>query len=330
MAKLIQFIHPGVVHEPNYNIVKNQQLPCHYEWNKGNGHKRKFVEGEGEYLTGSIGKWQINSTKTLRYWCEAEWNTNCKQIVHHPSSPQLPQFYHTFVSKRQEKPGNNGLGTDPYIFGDYFKYVICRQIKNSSLQNLSQDDIILFGSCKMNSSKQFDFYIDTVFVVEKRLTEIHLDKNPSKSIVNTYTGISKDYYRRTLSRLVLPTTSSNSCTTNTTSGCQASISMTSRCGNSNKTTNLQSKTVSLYFGKMYSQSKQLFSFVPIMINLPAYSLPVLNYLNVQSNNQYKNGISSNLTRGIKITEIDKPVDVWQDIVRSFTNNGYSLGVHFPE
>jgi hypothetical protein len=56
------------------------------------------------------------------------------------------------------------------VFGDRFRYVLCRQIrqingawKHTALASLNIGDIILFGSCIDNRSK---FALDTVFVVD--------------------------------------------------------------------------------------------------------------------------------------------------------------------
>jgi len=62
-------------------------------------------------------------------------------------------FHSTFIRGSQN--------TDPYIFGDNFKYCVCKQKRQ--LTSLVLDDLILFGTVMPKLGK---FYIDTVFVIK--------------------------------------------------------------------------------------------------------------------------------------------------------------------
>ena len=343
MAKLIQFTHPQVEHTPLASSIKGKQTPYHFPWNNGT-HKRKFLKGKGKYLLGSLENWQECEKDDLCFWCEAEWDTSCRPINDIPKSNQMlpspmPTFVHSFVSKGRERPGKNGVNTDPYIFGDYFKYTLCRQENHPSLRKLKQNDIIIFGSymkcLSQNSPTMFAFFVDTVFVVNNTVRNIPQGIIPSKSIIKQSNGlITPDYYRRTLERLSsYDVSSTNSCAeTNINITYEDSCSCNCSSRKPSNSSN-QLPSLSLYSGIMYSSTNNsLFSFVPIRPDSQCYPRPLLNSLMVKdANGKMVNAIKPNPgPTGIKITEISSPQQVWCEIVKHFLKQGYSLGVDFQE
>jgi hypothetical protein len=78
-------------------------------------------------------------------------------------------------------PQNGNQNTDPYIYGDYFKYATCKQ--TGALYSLSEDSLILFGSTYPSLGK---FYIDTVFVVKSFERAVDVCSNSAKNYTKTF------------------------------------------------------------------------------------------------------------------------------------------------
>ncbi len=77
----------------------------------------------------------------------------------------LPQFLHDPV---WERPNFGGFrqNTNPWVFGDCFRYSNCHQPNQSGLRTLPLGSVILFGSTLgLNSDAGPTFVLDTVFVV---------------------------------------------------------------------------------------------------------------------------------------------------------------------
>jgi hypothetical protein len=120
MPKIVQFTHPGPEHKPD---LKNGN---HKSWNTGN-HKRKFLLSKGSYVDnnklkdGNLtfwGEWEPPS-----YVTEFEYQEN-KFFPGWLHKPYLPNIL----------PNSNGYqasfqNTDPCVFGDSFKYFVCKQFK---------------------------------------------------------------------------------------------------------------------------------------------------------------------------------------------------------
>ena len=157
MPKIIQFTHPGQEHAPDDK--KNGNFK---EWNKS-AHKRKFLKCQGEYVeNGELNKGE------LIFW--GEWEPPSK-VERFSLSPNLaPQWLHTPVLPSIIPSPNQGFlqNTDPFIFGDTFKYFICKQYnKNGTnqLSKLEKGSLILFGSTHGKLRESSFFQLDTVFVV---------------------------------------------------------------------------------------------------------------------------------------------------------------------
>ena len=150
LAALVQFPHPGGEHNPG----EARRQP----WNTGD-HRRKFLQGPGRYL-GTDG---ALVEAALAFW--GEWEAP-SYVVKSWSAEEddLPRFLHAPV---WERPRFNGprQNTDPWVFGDCFRYSNCKQLSQPALQNLAPGSVILFGSSKDPRSNRTRFLLDTVFVV---------------------------------------------------------------------------------------------------------------------------------------------------------------------
>lgn len=205
----VQFTHPGHEHgpDPDSRIFKN--------WNTG-GHRRKFLAAPGEYLTPN----DRLQTADLVFWGEWEAPSSVVPIqqagrlpagkaalqpkwLHRPCLPIPPpaksaassgcgpakQPTGTCGSRGKDSP-KHPQNTDPFVFGQCFKYFICKQYRKQKdgkaligkalighatwLSRLERGSVVLFGSTHGKGRAAF-FQLDTVFVVDRFLTY-----NPAK------------------------------------------------------------------------------------------------------------------------------------------------------
>jgi len=98
----------------------------------------------------------------LVFW--GEWEAPSYVIERWEQKDPLPRFLHRPVWERPTAKGTR-QNTDPWVFGDSFKFSNCKQLtpkrNRSALQSLTPGSIILFGSTIGD-----EFVIDTVFVVK--------------------------------------------------------------------------------------------------------------------------------------------------------------------
>ncbi len=144
----VQFPHPGPEHEPD-----RADLKC---WNTGD-HRRKFMVNPGRYVddVGTV------YDAELSFWCEWEPPSEVVTRIAEPLALGPRYLYRPFW--HQPQPGRWLQNTDPFVFGDCFRYTVCRQHHNgkpTKLQRLAPGSLILFGSALRGR-----FVLDTVFVV---------------------------------------------------------------------------------------------------------------------------------------------------------------------
>lgn len=126
------------------------------EWNQDSVHFRKFIENSGFYLDGINDRQAKNGD--LYFWGEWEGNS-----IFTPFSKSDYRILPNGLHKPYHATVPGGLqNTDPYVFGQSFKYCICKQ--SGQLTRLAADDLVLFGSVVPSLKK---FYIDTVFVIHE-------------------------------------------------------------------------------------------------------------------------------------------------------------------
>jgi len=134
----IQLNHPG--HQKPFKLGKGYKQIANSiirEWSNDNVHYRKFIQNNGHYIDG------LNDSNPkqaeLYFWGEWEGNSffNPFQRANNTILPNgLHKLFHSTV--------NRGIqNTDPYIYGDRFKYCVCKQ--TGRLTNLAMNDLILFG-----------------------------------------------------------------------------------------------------------------------------------------------------------------------------------------
>jgi hypothetical protein len=180
----VQLNHPGsqkrFILGRGYSLIGKVIIR---EWSNDRVHFRKFIQNFGHYVNGL--KDLQTSQDDLYFWGEWEGNSIFNPFPRAdfrilPNGLHKP-FHSTFIRGSQN--------TDPYIFGDNFKYCVCKQ--RGRLTYLVLDDLILFGTVLPRLGK---FYIDTVFVIK--------DHNLSSN-VQTTRGVlySQVYIEETLEQL---------------------------------------------------------------------------------------------------------------------------------
>lgn len=165
MAKIIQFIHPGPEH--SFDNYVNGRM--HKNWNSDQ-HKRKFCKANGEYIDLE----NKNNKGQFMFW--GEWEPPSFVGLTN-QNPPLPEYLHSPylpINVNGSIIVTGTQNTDPCVFGDYFKYFVCQQIRRSGkltqMAYLNQGDLILFGS-----GKNGKFLIDTVFVVDNTIKVINVE-----------------------------------------------------------------------------------------------------------------------------------------------------------
>lgn len=176
----VQFPHPRRQKEFNprigyrgYRVINENYIR---EWNNDEGHYRKFLLNKGDYLN-DIGDLDPK-TSELFFWGEWEGNSFFSPINQTNNAPVdvLPNGIHEPFHSTLIRGFQN---TDPYVFGDYFKYCVCKQ--KGKLCHLDPNSLILFGSVYPPK-----FYVDTVFVVRDSLDSIQIQQNGAVNYTQVY------------------------------------------------------------------------------------------------------------------------------------------------
>lgn len=162
MPRIIQFLHTAVEATPKE--VNDIEIP----WNNHKDHRRKFILSEGAYASGDSVK-----EDSLTFW--GEWEAQSKIEKLHNSKKHLPTLLNRpFIDPRVANRTHN---TDPYVFGQNFRYIVCKQGYSEILRNLEPFSLILFGS-----SIDKKFCLDTLFLVSKDIVKYNF--NNIESIFN--------------------------------------------------------------------------------------------------------------------------------------------------
>lgn len=289
MPHIVQFLHPGKEAEP----LKPNDLTI--EWNNHLEHRRKFIVSEGRSLDCNN---HLIENK-LAFW--DEWEAQSKIKVINKGNKGAPRYFNfPFLDISVPKRFHT---TDPFVFGERFRYFICRQQACFNLlPNLSPGSIILFGS---NINRHF--CLDTLFVVSEikmhyTLYDIKLFASQLNKDAFYYAGIE-------------PVMFNAKCVEekNEEGGCLKFPDLKLTC----------------YQAVSYDEKESyngIFSFAPCKYyeeENPIKSVFVQPEINLEF-------ISPTMTRGIKAIEVsyDKVQAYWSNIVEQIRNSNLGLGVRF--
>jgi hypothetical protein len=172
----IQLNHPG--HQKPFKLGKgyfNLGEKIIREWSNDSVHFRKFIHNNGYYVNALQ---DLNpSQDELYFWGEWEGNSffNPFPKADFRILPNgLHKLFHSTVIRGLQN-------TDPYIYGEDFKYCVCKQ--NGQLIRLVLDDLILFGTVVPSLNK---FYIDTVFVIKDHDLSSNVQATSGASYTQAY------------------------------------------------------------------------------------------------------------------------------------------------
>ena len=132
------------------------------EWNDG-PHFRKYIKNKGIYVEQPKA---IPNEEILTFW--GEWEGYSK----FDTSEKTHIPFHTIIGRKSQN-------TDPYVFGDCFKYAICSQ--KGVMTDLCINSMILFGT---TTNKGFE--LDTVFIVKNFEKAESVAYNNGKNFTQTY------------------------------------------------------------------------------------------------------------------------------------------------
>jgi len=264
VISLIQFMHNGQEHKPDNFIEK--------KWNKGD-HGRKFLKTSGIY----IDEKKKETRGEIAFWGEWEPESRVVRRIEKPVENGPHYVYEPYFIRPTSYKGLQN--TDPFVFGDAFRYSFCLQPRYSSLRNLEKGSVILFGS-----RIQHKFALDTMFVVSDSISYSR----------QNYRGVmeeTKEIYKIVTLNPILDWIGSS---------CRRACSQKAN-----------SVTYKLYTGANFnSRIHGMFSFFPCQIytqNSIGFARPTIQI----------SAISDNMSRGIKKTEFADPNTIkncWNEVV----------------
>jgi hypothetical protein len=303
MPSIVQFIHPQWEHGYDSSNIRGKY---NKKWNDGD-HYRKFVINKGKYIENGI-----SNSGILLFWCEweppslvEEFNQTKAPISNEVYPKYLHYPYLPSIENIKYYQKNGYQNTDPFVFGENFKYSICKQDHYTCMRKLEKGSLILFGSCVKSR-----FVIDTVFVV--------------KDIIPYISPITDDNYFHTFG-------------SDFDIFCEIVLKMSCKDIIEEK-----QKPRKLYIGASYEDTdeslEKMFSFVPAMkYEGVKKSFPRLYLQDNDEINKYfskwTNGekiINNNLKQGL-IKKPNIPINeikyLWE-IIRDKTLENYVLGYNF--
>ena len=162
------FVSHPYASPPKGDLVGNLCL-----WNRSSPHHRKLLESLQATIIDCNN--QVLSQQEITFI--GEWEC-CSSFV--PSGQKAPfNLIHTPIHSRHDALITKCLNTDPYVFGNEFKWICCKQPKDKN--KLNTGDIVIFGSYTLTNRKVDKMLIDTVLVVDKVIEPANFNpKNFSK------------------------------------------------------------------------------------------------------------------------------------------------------
>lgn len=281
--QMIQFPHPIWEDRADIGGVK--------PWNRS-AHKRNFIVSPGEAIVakGDAPKY----FRDISFW--GEWEPEAKIVGHfyQYDSPITPRrlMAPLFPKDMPEPSGDNCCGnTDPFVFGEHFKFSNCRQnIKGfpDRLQYLSAGSLILFGGICRG-----DFWLDTVFVVKDWMK--YKDCDCQNKEMQNFLGADYPFFH---AATLKPIAASS---------------------------DMQELRYTLYRGQNWQENPNYFSFVPCDVNERAFAKVRLTPEIVPNLSKCARTYT---VLGEYEESSSAPQKVWNKIVDEVFAQGLSLGVRF--
>ncbi len=280
--QMIQFPHPIPEDSADIRGVK--------PWNRS-AHKRNFIVSPGEAIVAKGA--EPKRFENISFW--GEWEPEAKIVNFYKGDSRITprRLIAPLFPKRMPEPsGNKCCGnTDPFVFGEHFKYSNCRQnIKDlpDRLQYLSAGSLILFGGIYRG-----DFWLDTVFVVKDWLKYKGCDCQNQK--IQDFLGTDYPFFN---AATLKPIAASS---------------------------DMQELRYTLYRGQNWQENSNYFSFVPCDVNERSFAKVRLTPEIVPN---LSKGAQTYTVLGEYEEPNPTPQEVWNKIVDEVFARGLSLGVRF--
>lgn len=179
MKKIIQAYHPGT-QEPAAKKISRKKIKKMIYWfdeTKTNGimfrnmfdHVRKTMTTNGKFIT-TYPETLVNEGNIL-FWGEWEYDSLIEDNYTVYRKDGAEYIHKPIFIPTVETALNAGTcrSTDPFVFENTFSFSHCIQSFNE-IRDLSEGSIILFGSrTNINDDGNFEYGIDTVFVVKETI-----------------------------------------------------------------------------------------------------------------------------------------------------------------
>lgn len=131
-------------------------------------HRRKFMSAPGTSLDGAFAA----RRGSLTFW--GEWEAPSRVITRWTPQPDMPTYLVQPCFPGPATAFPQLQNTDPYVFGDRFRYTLCKQVNKlgrpTFLTSLRPGTLVLFGS-----HDDGRFLLDTVFVVDDDIVKHSLN-----------------------------------------------------------------------------------------------------------------------------------------------------------
>jgi len=174
-VKIVLFPHHGDEYDPKMAIPAGRSAHC--SWNLGEHRRRllrsagKYVDSNGNVLNGDLAFWSEWEAETIVTKLPSVMGIHLHPMAKWIHEPQPPQPIRPYLYD-----GKCCMNTDPCVFGDTFKYALCKQVQfHLTLQHLPAGSLIFFGATRKDANGTERFYLDTLFVVNSRTPYIGPD-----------------------------------------------------------------------------------------------------------------------------------------------------------
>ncbi|RYE59363.1 MAG: hypothetical protein EOP48_01125 [Sphingobacteriales bacterium] len=205
MNRIVEFSHPGLQFKLSTRSRKRGQAfefdsgstttGVRY-WNNENTHFRKFIKTRGKYILNEKSEGLVPEVQEgeLLFWGEFEAPSRFTKL-----DPIDSRLYPNAIHEPFMDGTAPGLhNTDPYVFGDYFYYSNCKQLRGS-MTALAVGSVILFGTEYAEG-----FALDTVFVVGERISaREYLDSKETFSPILRRATLDHNHFYNSETKLVL-------------------------------------------------------------------------------------------------------------------------------
>lgn len=174
LPNTVWFVAHPYASPPRGDMVGNICL-----WNRSSPHHRKLIESTQATVVTSEN--QVLTQQEITFI--GEWEC-CSSFV--PSGQNQPfNLIHTPIHSKHDAFITKCVNTDPYVFGNEFKWISCKQPADRNQIHIG--DFVIFGSYLLKNRKVDKILIDTVLLVDKVISVEDFDPTQFSKCYNDVT-----------------------------------------------------------------------------------------------------------------------------------------------